>query len=247
MGWDVDSIVKVVILLVFVFGGIIQFLYRTFFKPLAEAEARRRREMAGGKPPQTLRDLLAEIRGEAQAPPEERPVEGALLGEAPQAPREPKHPHRDLVWEAVEESRPVEPAPPAPLPGGPADGWGGEPAPARRERPKPARREPRPRAPQRAKAEPAIEAAPDAESARRGPSVESRKLKSGIEDRFKASAGRDVRARPLSRHLPEGLTLREAVISQIILGPPRCRQRYAPSSGLRNRRPPPAGAGRSRP
>ena len=244
MNWDVDSIIKIAILLVVVFGGIIQFLYRTFFKPLMEAEARRRREMANGKPPQTLRDLLAEIRGEAQRAPAERPQE-PLLGEGPPPPGAP---HRDLVGEAAGEAPPREhapPAAPAPLPGGPVDVERG--VPGGGERVRPVSPQLRARAARRQKAAPPPEAAPLAESARTGPSVESRKLTSEIEERFKASAGLEAPPmRPLARNLPAGLTLREAIISQVILGRPRCRDRYAPPAGPHRRRHP-ARAKRQRP
>lgn len=214
---DAETLIQILVFVVIVGGAILRFVYQAFIKPLQEAQARRRAMQPGQEPAQTLRDFLAEIRGEKP--------EGGGAEEPAASPREAHH--RDLVREAVEgepERRPSgEPRQPFPEAGPP-------PIPARgrgRHRRRSVRQEEEKkaaaeaRAPKRALSslapagegrEPVLAAQPHVEARTEGALRRAKEL-------------RDA-AGPLHLgRLPPGMSLRDVVLAQVILGPPLCRQK----------------------
>lgn len=221
---DVETLIQI-LFFVLIFGvAFIRFLYRSFVKPLVDAEAARRKlaERGGAEEPEdALRRLLQELRGKA----EERPLRppGAARREAGEARMEAP------FGEA--RAQPPRPAParaPAvPQRAGPRPQPG---APGRAPREQAARR---PGAPPRPPAQtpppaPAAGAAPE-DRLRLERDGETRAAESQVAGRFASESqpGEEARTRAeaVARIPRFGLSLRDAVVAQTILGPPVSRAR----------------------
>lgn len=143
-GIDGETLVQILIFVAIFGAAVVQFIFRNLVKPLREAE-RRRREAGGVGPEKTLRDFLAELRGEVAGEPEadtetsraedarrveaERDAAGRVESRRVEAERdeagreEARHekawrdqearPQPDLVWDVVEDAPP--PLPPRPV------------------------------------------------------------------------------------------------------------------------------------
>ena len=240
-GMDVDTLVKLVTLLVIGCIVLIQVLHKVFVKPLSDADERRR---TGQAPSKTLRDLLAELRGEepAAGPPAEaeRPESAVRGDEAEAAHRSEERRNEEAVevnWEAAGRGAPWAP-PPLPPRAGTFPGAAPAPFPDLREgleRPGGAR--------------PLSETAgsrlgtlsvsiPEDRFEFKGGKIESH-VADHFKDKYAAHIAGEIGSSTETvakkkRMLPGGVGLREAVVAQIILGSPRSRE-------TRGRRPGPQG------
>jgi hypothetical protein len=255
---DIETLVRLLVF-VFVIGAVIvQFLYKAFVKPMADAEARRRMARPDQDPGRAVRDLLAELRGEGPAPAESKEREGGLRDQDSQEGRrrpEPPAagPRDDLEWEVLVEdgrpphARPLQPPVPPPLPGNAAaperrrePSWAGRPGRGRRAQPAATGEEP----PRRRKG--LTELRPnEAPSTFDGRGMENQ-LSEHVAKTFGGSlqvtyepGARPGDAAPVKRPQLLGMGLRAAILAQTILGPPRCRQAqggpragWTPASGF---------------
>jgi hypothetical protein len=234
---DGESLIQLLLILAVVGGSVIRFIYNTFIKPRARPRARPQGEQ--NKPAQDLREFLQEIRrqtsgeGAGKAP-------GGATAEAPP----PDGPPRDekLQWEGVEpppeQAQPTEPAGPPTHTGDLRERRQAAKAQARaKKRGRKKQPEEHPGAVNQDSAEPAPAIA---ESASRGVHQYFKPLSATSTQvpETQAWAGREgSRAVASSRGMADhdarrfpplpvlGCTLREAIIAQVILSPPRCRQR----------------------
>jgi hypothetical protein len=230
-GFDMEDLIQVLVL-VLIFGvGIIQFLYRTFVKPLVDAEAQKRQAGGGdAESGKSLRDFLAEVRGEQpQQSQPESPEE--VVAQRPAAERARERPRRqepepageELIWEDREERRrPVPPRRPQ------VGDRRAKPVGSRGVR-QPTRRDRVVRRARESVQEVLQEIADDdryelGEEAVRGHLEEhlARKFSSLLDA---AVPGAASRVHP-SKGIPQlgGMGLREALLAQVILGSPRARE-----------------------
>lgn len=255
---DIETLVRLLVF-VFVIGAVIvQFLYKAFVKPMADAEARRRMAGPDQDPGRAVRDLLAELRGESPAPAESKADEGGLRDrdsqEGRRRPEPPAERPRDgLEWEVLVEdvrpppARPLRPPVPPPLPLESAAPEhkreslsAGRPGRGRRAQPAATGEEP----PRRRKG--LTELRPnEAPSTFDGRGIENqlsehvaRTFGGSLPVTYEPGARPGDRA-PVERPRLLGMGLRAAILAQTILGPPRCRQAqggpragWTPASGF---------------
>jgi hypothetical protein len=217
---DAETIVQIIVFLFFAGAAIIQVLFRVLgkaAKPPAPPAPQARGAPPKEKTFKNVREFLDEIRAEV--------AKGGGQGQRQGQPGRAAAPAGEdpvLVWEVVEEGR----AAPARPVAGPAAKPVAGPAGSRAERPgrppggTPARREKPPKG--------VHEYLQDL--ARRDPEAESTPAEEGVVPGVETALAGESEPAPAARRtarqpaaLPGGLTLREALIAQAILGPPRCR------------------------
>lgn len=257
MNWDFESLIQILMLVLF--GGIalIQFLYRVFVKPVADAEEARRGRMAerGEEPERNLRDFLAEVRGERPRREQREEAQGGLRGEEERERRpalrreEPERVPPEMRWEPVEEETPppLPPKPPRvppPRPGPRMPRQDGRAKAPRARAPKaPAPRAGQPARPRvtreaRQKARELLEKLPgDQRFQFSGGQLESH-VADHLAQTFEHLLGTEREKRLRERRhaarrgpLPYGVGLREAILAQVILGNPRARMGKRPPRG----------------
>ncbi|MBI4606907.1 MAG: hypothetical protein HY721_33505 [Planctomycetes bacterium] len=223
--------IQILIMVLAVGGLIVQLLYRSFVRPVARPPAGAPRPAA---PARGIKDFLEEIRRAAReaAGEEEAPGRGGAPGEGG-VPREGGAPRR-AEGPAPEAAREAPPAAPRPA--------------ARRERPQAPRRE---EPPQRERLPEAADERPEKtvqehidelwpeppQPAPREPApgedVRTRRLVGSAE-----APGSTTRSRRAAVLSGLGLDLGHAILAQVVLGPPRCRERRpGPGRGWRLPRP----------
>ena len=232
-GLDGETLLKLGILAMFLLFGLLKLILETFAKAAGRERGEGQTPGRPALPPRELRDFLSDIRGEG-APMASAPPEPALLEPDSEEGRrrpEPKPPEDLVVWEESDEELETTP-PPAPRPTLPP------PAPRPGANRQSATRQSDNR--QMAGSE-----TPARRGAVRGPgsvrdhletmdrneatNLTRRRLEITVERRIaEAQTGpRKFSAMgwKASGVFPRGLNLRDGILTQIILGPPRCRRR----------------------
>lgn len=212
--WGLDglTIFKFVFLGVVVLIAFLQILYKAFVRPLQNAEEERRRQEARGQDPaMEIRDFLAEIRGEKVV---RVPMPRAGGAEGPGK--------REVFWEVLEEMAP----PPRGIPNQP---------PPRSTTPVPTSVRTKAKKPSGERARPKVEAPasrPETGEPALAPQVES-ELEQRLPWKYDSTAAQPIDKQPPAK-LPFGVSVRDALVATVILGPPRCRRRPGPRQSPAN-------------
>ena len=220
-GLDTLTILKLVFLGIVILIAFLQVLYKAFVRPLQSAEERRRQQGGGKDPIQEVRDFLAELRGEK-------------VSRAPSSPERKREGEWEVVWQALDEEPEKPSSPPARNRGEEKGEESVSPSKEAIEAPK------RPALPsvREAGEDPgrhvheylenlANQVVQDIPELPTAPPI-SQQAETNIEKRFASKQGRRAQVRMDRRtplQLPFGVTLRDALLANVVLGPPRCRQR----------------------